>query len=115
MTLRDLEIPNRIWLAPTCRYSCFAGDGVPTDWHLAHLGVRAAGGFGLILTEAVAVVPRPSSSDASPARTVLAAARRTRTGPPPRRGAVSASVSARRLALAVMTRDVVDGVAPVNR
>lgn len=66
ITLRDVAIPNRIWLAPMCQYSCFAGDGVPTDWHLTHLGSRAAGGFGLILTEAAAVVPegRISAHDA---------------------------------------------------
>jgi len=57
ITLRDLTIPNRIWLAPMCQYSVLAGDGVPTDWHLVHLGARAQGGFGLILTEATAVVP----------------------------------------------------------
>ncbi|EON31900.1 NADH:flavin oxidoreductase [Gordonia terrae C-6] len=66
LTIRDVDIPNRIWLAPMCQYSCFAGDGVPTDWHLTHLGARAAGGFGLILTEAAAVVPegRISAHDA---------------------------------------------------
>ncbi|MCW2836801.1 MAG: namA2, partial [Marmoricola sp.] len=32
-------------------------DGVPHDWHLVHLGARATGGFGLVLTEAAAVVP----------------------------------------------------------
>ncbi|NED62852.1 NADH:flavin oxidoreductase/NADH oxidase, partial [Streptomyces sp. SID10244] len=57
LTIRDLEIPNRIWLAPMCQYSCFAGDGVPTDWHLVHLGARATGGFGLVLSEAAAVTP----------------------------------------------------------
>ncbi|MBD0859693.1 NADH:flavin oxidoreductase/NADH oxidase [Gordonia sp. zg691] len=64
--IRDVEIANRIWLAPMCQYSCFACDGVPTDWHLTHLGARAAGGFGLILTEAAAVVPegRISPQDA---------------------------------------------------
>ena len=55
ITLRDLSIPNRVWLAPMCEYS--ATDGVPTDWHLVHLGARAVGGFGLVLTEATAVVP----------------------------------------------------------
>lgn len=40
-----------------CQYSCFAGDGVPTDWHLVHLGAFAQGGFGLIITEAAAVSP----------------------------------------------------------
>jgi 2,4-dienoyl-CoA reductase-like NADH-dependent reductase (Old Yellow Enzyme family) len=57
ITLRDLTISNRIWLAPMCQYSVLATDGVPTDWHLVHLGARAQGGFGLILTEATAVVP----------------------------------------------------------
>ena len=32
-------------------------DGIPTDWHLVHLGSRAQGGFGLIMTEATAVTP----------------------------------------------------------
>ncbi|WP_091418127.1 NADH:flavin oxidoreductase/NADH oxidase [Friedmanniella luteola] len=57
LTLRDLTIPNRVWLAPMCQYSVLAEDGVPTDWHLVHLGSRAQGGFGLIITEATAVVP----------------------------------------------------------
>ncbi|WP_100350573.1 NADH:flavin oxidoreductase/NADH oxidase [Luteimicrobium subarcticum] len=55
LTLRGLTIPNRVWLAPMCQYS--AVDGVPDDWHLVHLGARASGGFGLVLTEATAVVP----------------------------------------------------------
>lgn len=57
LTLRSLTIPNRVWLAPMCQYMVLAEDGVPTDWHLVHLGARAQGGFGLILTEATAVVP----------------------------------------------------------
>ncbi|WP_269457557.1 NADH:flavin oxidoreductase/NADH oxidase [Auraticoccus monumenti] len=57
LTLRDLTVRNRIWLAPMCQYSVEAEDGVPTDWHLVHLGARATGGFGLILTEATAVTP----------------------------------------------------------
>ncbi|MFI2361835.1 NADH:flavin oxidoreductase/NADH oxidase [Promicromonospora sp. NPDC019610] len=55
ITLRDLTLPNRAWLAPMCGYS--ADDGLPNDWHLVHLGARAAGGFGLVMTEATAVVP----------------------------------------------------------
>jgi 2,4-dienoyl-CoA reductase-like NADH-dependent reductase (Old Yellow Enzyme family) len=54
ITLRGVTARNRIWLAPMCQYSC-AADGVPTDWHLVHLGARATGGFGLVLTEAAAV------------------------------------------------------------
>ncbi len=57
LTLRDLTIPNRIFLAPMCQYQCVACDGVPTDWHLVHLGARAAGGFGLIIAEATGVLP----------------------------------------------------------
>jgi len=55
ITLRGLTITNRVWLAPMCQYSCSAEDGLPTDWHLVHLGSRATGGFGLIMTEASAV------------------------------------------------------------
>ncbi len=54
-SLRALTVRNRIWLAPMCQYS--ATDGVPNDWHLVNLGARATGGFGLVLTEAAAVVP----------------------------------------------------------
>lgn len=62
--LRGLTFPNRVWLAPMCQYSSV--DGLPGDWHLVHLGARATGGFGLILTEAAAVVPegRISPQDA---------------------------------------------------
>ncbi|MFJ3403140.1 NADH:flavin oxidoreductase/NADH oxidase [Promicromonospora sp. NPDC090134] len=55
IALRDLSLPNRAWLAPMCEYSADAG--LPNDWHLVHLGARAAGGFGLVMTEATAVVP----------------------------------------------------------
>ena len=57
IALRSLVINNRAWVAPMCQYSVEACDGVPTDWHLVHLGSRAVGGFGLILTEATAVDP----------------------------------------------------------
>jgi 2,4-dienoyl-CoA reductase-like NADH-dependent reductase (Old Yellow Enzyme family) len=55
LTLRGTTFANRAWLAPMCQYS--AVDGVPNDWHLVHLGARASGGFGLVLSEATAVVP----------------------------------------------------------
>ena len=62
ITLRDLTIPHRAWLAPMCQYS--ATDGMPDDWHLVHLGARASGGFGLVMTEATAVVPEGRISPA---------------------------------------------------
>ncbi len=55
LRLRDLTIPNRVWVSPMCQYS--ATDGVPNDWHLVHLGQFAIGGAGLVLTEATAVTP----------------------------------------------------------
>ncbi|MGY2066523.1 NADH:flavin oxidoreductase/NADH oxidase [Blastococcus sp. SYSU DS0619] len=66
VSLRGVRMRNRIWLAPMCQYSCPDRDGMPTDWHLVHLGARATGGFGLVLTEASAVVPegRISAEDA---------------------------------------------------
>ncbi|WP_406629965.1 NADH:flavin oxidoreductase/NADH oxidase [Amycolatopsis sp. WGS_07] len=57
ITLRGMTARNRVWLAPMCQYSVDAQDGVPAEWHLVHLGARAAGGFGVVLTEATAVAP----------------------------------------------------------
>ncbi len=57
LTLRSLTLRNRIMMAPMCMY--VAGeDAVATDFHLVHLGSRAVGGVGLILTEATAVESR---------------------------------------------------------
>ncbi|WP_333666583.1 oxidoreductase [Flavobacterium sp.] len=51
--LRDLELQNRIVMAPMGQYS--AENGEVTYWHLVHYGSRATGGVGLILTEMTAV------------------------------------------------------------
>lgn len=56
-TLRDLEIRNRVWVSPMCQYSAKGEDGLPTDWHLVHLGALARGGAGLVTVEATAVTP----------------------------------------------------------
>ncbi len=53
LTLRSLTLKNRIVVSPMCEYS--AEDGVPNDWHLVHLGSRAVGGCGLVISEATAV------------------------------------------------------------
>jgi anthraniloyl-CoA monooxygenase len=47
--LRELVLPNRIVVSSMCQYR--AEDGTPNDWHLVHLGSRAMGGAGLIMTE----------------------------------------------------------------
>lgn len=57
LTLRDATFRNRLWVAPLCQYSVEKQDGVPTDWHLVHLGGFALGGAGLVMTEATAVNP----------------------------------------------------------
>ena len=55
-TLRETELSNRVMVSPMCQYS--SPDGVAQDWHLVHLGSRAVGGAGLVMTEATAVEPR---------------------------------------------------------
>ncbi|MFI5351142.1 MAG: NADH:flavin oxidoreductase/NADH oxidase [Elusimicrobiota bacterium] len=64
LRLRGLELRNRVFVSPMCQYSC--ADGVATDWHLVHLGSRAAGGASLVMAEASAVEPigRISPGDA---------------------------------------------------
>ncbi|HUF36821.1 MAG TPA: bifunctional salicylyl-CoA 5-hydroxylase/oxidoreductase [Gemmatimonadales bacterium] len=47
--LRELVLPNRIVVSSMCQYR--AEDGQPNDWHLVHLGSRAIGGAGLVMTE----------------------------------------------------------------
>ena len=53
LTLRGVTLPNRIAVSPMCQYSSI--DGFAGDWHLVHLGSRAAGGAGLVFVEATAV------------------------------------------------------------
>lgn len=57
LDLRGLRLRNRSGLAPMCMYSCAPGTGLVNQFHAVHLGARALGGFGLIITEATAVVP----------------------------------------------------------
>ncbi len=63
LTLRGLTLRNRVWIAPMCQYSVEKRNGVPTDWHLVHLGQFATGGAGLVLTEATAVSAEGRISD----------------------------------------------------
>jgi len=55
LKLRTLEFKNRIFVSPMCQYS--SASSFPEDWHLVHLGSRAAGGAALVFTEATAVSP----------------------------------------------------------
>ena len=55
LSLREVTFRNRAFISPMCQYS--SHDGLPTDWHLVHLGSRAVGGFGMVMVEASAVSP----------------------------------------------------------
>ena len=54
--LKSVNFRNRIGVSPMCQYS--SDDGFANDWHMAHLGARAAGGAGLVMVEATAVEAR---------------------------------------------------------
>ena len=49
-TVRGCTLPNRVVVSPMAQYSAHT-DGTPSDWHLVHLGARATGGAGLVMTE----------------------------------------------------------------
>src|SRR4051794_36337573 len=51
LQLRDLTLENRVVVSPMDMYSSV--DGVPGDFHLVHLGARAIGGAGLVMTEMI--------------------------------------------------------------
>lgn len=53
--IKSIQLRNRIVVSPMCQYS--STDGFADNWHLIHLGSRAVGGAGLIITEATAVSP----------------------------------------------------------
>jgi len=55
LTIKSVTLKNRIVVSPMCEYSSV--DGFANEWHLVHLGSRAVGGAGLIITEATAVSP----------------------------------------------------------
>ena len=53
ISFRSVTARNRIVVSPMCQYS--ATDGLGDDWHVQHLGARAAGGAGIVFTEATHV------------------------------------------------------------
>ena len=56
LEIRSVRFKNRIAISPMCQYSSV--DGFANDWHLVHLGSRAAGGAALVIQEATAVTKR---------------------------------------------------------
>jgi 2,4-dienoyl-CoA reductase-like NADH-dependent reductase (Old Yellow Enzyme family) len=55
LKIKNVTLRNRLVMSPMCQYS--STDGYLNDWHLVHYGSRAAGGVGLVITEATAVAP----------------------------------------------------------
>ncbi len=55
LKIREVTFRNRIFVSPMCMYS--SSEGLPTSWHLVHLGSRAVGGAALVMVEATAVSP----------------------------------------------------------
>src|SRR3954452_9541729 len=55
LRLRSLELSNRVVVSPMDMYSSV--DGTPGDFHLVHLGARAIGGAGLVMTEMICTSP----------------------------------------------------------
>jgi 2,4-dienoyl-CoA reductase-like NADH-dependent reductase (Old Yellow Enzyme family) len=53
ITFRSVTARNRIVVSPMCQYS--ATDGLGGDWHIQNLGAKAAGGAGIVMTEATHV------------------------------------------------------------
>jgi anthraniloyl-CoA monooxygenase len=53
LRLRDVDLINRVVVSPMDMYR--ATDGLPNDFHLVHLGGKALGGAGLVMTEMVCV------------------------------------------------------------
>ncbi|MDA0182334.1 FAD-dependent monooxygenase [Solirubrobacter phytolaccae] len=51
LTLRGLELRNRVVVSPMDMYTSV--EGTPGDFHLVHLGARAIGGAGLVMTEMI--------------------------------------------------------------
>jgi NADPH2 dehydrogenase len=62
ITLKQMEVRNRIIMAPMAQYSA-GQDGMANEWHLIHYATRAVGGVGLIIMEATAVEPRGRITD----------------------------------------------------
>jgi 2,4-dienoyl-CoA reductase-like NADH-dependent reductase (Old Yellow Enzyme family) len=64
ISFRSVTARNRIMVSPMCQYSAI--DGVPNDWHLQHLGSRAAGGAGIVCVEATNTEARGRISPGCP-------------------------------------------------
>lgn len=63
-SLREVTLKNRVVVPPMLTYSCI--DGIPGDFHMAHVGARALGGAGLVVVEMTAVSPEGRATPGCP-------------------------------------------------
>jgi anthraniloyl-CoA monooxygenase len=63
-TMRGVTLKNRVVVSPMAQYSCV--DGLPADYHLAHLGARAMGGAGMVVAEMTCPTPDARITPACP-------------------------------------------------
>lgn len=61
ITLRNIELANRLVVSPMCQYS--STDGNANDWHVVNLGHYALSGPALVFSEATAVSPEARITD----------------------------------------------------
>ncbi|MGV8980818.1 NADPH dehydrogenase NamA [Clostridium sp.] len=57
LKIKDMDLKNRIVMAPMCMDSCSDEDGIATNWHFIHYSTRAIGGVGLIIIESTGIEP----------------------------------------------------------
>ncbi|MCB2296498.1 NADPH dehydrogenase NamA [Clostridium tagluense] len=55
--IKDMDLKNRIVMAPMCMDSCNDKDGLANNWHFVHYSTRAIGGVGLIIVESTGIEP----------------------------------------------------------
>jgi len=55
--IKDMNLKNRIVMAPMCMDSCNEEDGIANNWHFIHYSTRAIGGVGLIIVESTGIEP----------------------------------------------------------
>ncbi|MBZ9634357.1 NADPH dehydrogenase NamA [Clostridium sp. FP1] len=55
--IKDMDLKNRIVMAPMCMDSCNDEDGLANNWHFVHYSTRAIGGVGLIIVESTGIEP----------------------------------------------------------
>jgi NADPH2 dehydrogenase len=57
LKIKDMDLKNRIVMAPMCMDSCSDEDGLANNWHFIHYSTRAIGGVGLIIVESTGIEP----------------------------------------------------------